>query len=122
MGEWTFRVFGEPVELTLVEQRDVRCEISRLRTLIRGAPENGRVRVSQNPAGLVGEYASLLIEATVRRRPAGEIVPDDVRQRYGDCDWFTTSQEVLIAFCQEWLAVRAEGGTREHARSIEQQD
>jgi hypothetical protein len=108
VGKWTFQVFGEPAALASGERDAVASEIGRLRSLMRGSPQNGHVRVTQNPAGLVGEYASLLIEATVRGYPAEEIVPTDIARRYGDCHWFAVSREVLAGFREQWAAVRAE--------------
>ena len=115
MGEWTFRVLGEPFALDFDEQHAVLSEIARLRALIRGAPDARLVRLTQNPAGLVGEYTSLLIEATVRGRAAEDVVPADVRRRYGGCHWFHVSVEVLTAFSQEWAIVRAESAHSESA-------
>ena len=108
MAEWTFRVLSEPFTLDPDEQQAVVAEIARLRALIRDAPDTSTARVNRNPGGLVGEYTSLLIEATVRGRAVEDVVPADVRRRYGRCHWFGVSLEVLTAFAEEWAAVRAE--------------
>jgi hypothetical protein len=108
VGEWTFRVLGEPFPLEPDEQGEVAAEIARLRALISSRPEHRLVRVNQNPAGLVGEYASLLMEATVRGRPAEDVLPADIRRRYGGCHWFGVSLDVLGAFREQWEAVLAE--------------
>jgi hypothetical protein len=113
MAEWRFRVLGEPLVLDRHEQHDVLDEIGRLRGLIRGVPYDRRVRLNQNPAGLLGEYASLLMEATVRGHAAEDVLPPGIRTRYGECDWFAVSQQVLTAFSEQWAAVRAEEA--EHA-------
>lgn len=117
MGAWTFRVMGEPFVLDRDEQHDVVAEIARLRALIRGAPDTTLVRLNQNPAGLVGEYASLLIDATVRGHADVDVLPADVQVRYGRCHWFAVSREVLTAFCQQWAIARAEDARQSSTRT-----
>jgi len=112
VSDWTFRVSGEPCVLNSDEQQDVLLEIVRLRELIGGAPGTTLAQLNQNPAGFVGEYASLLLEATVRGHAAEEVAPADVRRRYSTCHWFGVSLEVLTAFCEQWTAVLAERADR----------
>jgi hypothetical protein len=121
VGDWTFRVYGEPFALDADEQRDIASEIVRLRALIGGTPETRRVHVDQNPAGLVGEYTSLLIESAVRGHAAADVLPTSVRRRYSTCHWFTVSLEVLAAFSQARVSVNGERANlatdQQHARS-----
>jgi hypothetical protein len=108
VGDWTCQVLGEPISLAPDEQDAVAAEIGRLRSLMHGVSGDGRVLVTRNPSGLLGEYASLLIEAAVRGYLAEAVVPTEIVRRYGDCHWFAVSQEVLGAFREQWAAVRAE--------------
>ena len=112
MGDWTFRVLGEPLALGRDEEHEVVAEIERLRVLIRGIPGDRRVRIDQNPAGLLGEYASLLMEATVRGHPADIVLPHDIRERYHTRQWFVVSVDALTGFAEHWAAARAERSDR----------
>ena len=107
-GEWNFRVVGAPPDLDPDERRQVQAEITRLRQLMSAAPRPALVCVDQNPAGILGEYSSLLIEAIVRGVPEHTVLPDDVRQQYRDRRWFSVCEEVLTAFMDQWMAVRQE--------------
>jgi len=112
MGDWTFRVVGEALPLTQDERRELTAEILRLRKLMglppATSPERLFVRLEQNPSGLPGEYASLLMEATVRGLVDAEILPTGVRQQYRERPWFAVSLEVLAGFSDALAAARAE--------------
>lgn len=105
-GDWTFRVVGAPPDLDRDEQRQVQAEIARLQQLMSAAPRPALVSVDQNPAGVLGEYSSLLIESIVRGLPEHKVLPDDVRQQYRDRRWFSVCEEVLTAFMDQWKLVR----------------
>lgn len=119
MGDWTFRVNGVAPALSDHEQHEVIAEALRLRDLMgrsTAVPAETRLaRITRNPSGPLGEYVSLLMEATARGLTNAQIVPNDIRRRYGDREWFAVSLDVWAAF-SDALAGRGRPLTSEQVR------
>ena len=113
----TFRVLGAPPALGAPEQAEVEEELRRVRALLASLPGPALVRMRDNPAGTLGEYAALLLDATARGLPPEIVLPAAVRRRYGGQRWFAVSLEVLDAFTAQFEA-RQSAATGGSLRSL----
>lgn len=118
--ERTFRVLGTGPTLSADERREVEGEIARVRALLAGAPGRPLVWLGENPAGVLGEYGALLMDAAARGLPGEVLLPASVRRRYGARRWFAMSVEVLDAFSEQMLdrPVAGHHRRREPGRSL----
>ncbi|HET8630033.1 MAG TPA: hypothetical protein VFL91_21645 [Thermomicrobiales bacterium] len=95
MPDRAVRIYGAAPPLTARERREVAGEVAGLRALVAALPGEPLVEVRRNPAGLLGEYVALLLDATARGVPARALWPPTVRLRYGRRRWFAFSLAAL---------------------------
>ena len=107
MAERTFRVLGAAPPMDAGDRRAVAGEVVRLRALLVSLPGAPVVRATRNPAGLLGAYVGLLMDATARGLPRAVVLPAAVRRRHGGRRWFAVSLEALDSFAAQFAGGHA---------------